>query len=816
MTVNLGGGKVIPIKITDEMRTSYINYAMSVIVERALPDVRDGLKPVQRRILYGMSELGTRYDRPHKKSARIVGEVMGKYHPHGDSAIYDAMVRMAQPFSYRAMLVDGHGNFGSVDGDPPAAMRYTEARLSKIAMEMLRDIEKDTVDFMPNFDETLEQPEVLPSRFPNLLVNGAQGIAVGMATNIPPHNLGEVIDGIVAMIENPDITTKDLMKHIKGPDFPTGAVIMGREGIREAYETGRGRIKVRAKTQIEQLSNGKTRIVVTEIPYMVNKARLVEKIAELVRDKKVEGITDLRDESDRSGTRIVIEVRRDANPQVILNRLYKHTQLQDTFGVIMLALVDNEPKVLSLKDMIRHYLDHQCDVVVRRTRFDLRKAEERAHILEGYRIALDNIDEVIATIRGARSDQDAREQLMSKFGLTERQAVAILDMQLRRLTGLEREKIEAEYAEILKTIARLREILGDMGLVYQIVKEELLAIKEEFADERRTKIGRSAGELEEEDLIADEDIVVTVTHRGYIKRLPVDAYRAQRRGGRGITALHTKSDDFVEQLFVASTHSTILFFTNRGRVYRLRGHEIPEASRSARGTAIINLLSLDPGERIQATIPIAEYSEDQYLVMATRKGVIKKTMLSEFANLRSGGLICITLDDEDEVIGVKLTDGSQEIMLVTKHGQAIRFLETDVRPMGRNARGVKGVTLDGDDAVVGLDVIINDCELLVVTENGFGKRTPVSEYRRTGRGGKGIKTLNMTDKTGPIIGIQLVHESNEIMIISLEGIMIRIPVSDISRQGRATQGVTLMRLDEGDRVVALAHIAGREEDEEEE
>jgi DNA gyrase subunit A len=814
--VNLGGGKVIPIKITDEMRTSYINYAMSVIVERALPDVRDGLKPVQRRILYGMYELGTRHDRPHKKSARIVGEVMGKYHPHGDSAIYDAMVRMAQPFSYRAMLVDGHGNFGSVDGDPPAAMRYTEARLSKIAMEMLRDIDKDTVDFMPNFDETLEQPTVLPSRFPNLLVNGAQGIAVGMATNIPPHNLGEVIDAIVAMIDNPDVTTKDLMRFIKGPDFPTGAVIMGREGIKEAYETGRGRIRVRAKSQIEQMSNGKSRIVVTEIPYMVNKARLIEKIAELVRDKKVEGITDLRDESDKSGTRVVIELRRDANPQVVLNRLYKHTQLQDTFGVIMLALVDNEPKVLPLRDMIRFYLDHQRDVVVRRTRFDLRKAEERAHILEGYRIALDNIDEIIAIIRAARNDQTAREQLMSRFGLTERQAVAILDMQLKRLTGLEREKIEEEYAQLQKTIARLREILGDINLVYEIVKEELLALKEEFGDARRTIISRSDGDFDEEDLIAEEDIVVTVTHRGYIKRLPVDAYRAQRRGGRGITALPSKSDDFVEQLFVASTHSTVLFFTNRGRVYRLRGHEIPEASRNARGTAIINLLSLDPGERIQATIPIAEYSDDLFLVMATRQGVIKKTMLSEFVNIRSGGLICINLDDEDELIGVELTDGSQEIMLVTANGQAIRFLETDVRPMGRAARGVKGITLEGDDVVVGLGVIVNDCELLVVTEKGFGKRTPASEYRRTGRGGKGIKTLNMTERTGPIVGIQLVHESHEIMLISLEGIMIRIPVNDISRQGRATQGVTLMRLDEGDQVVAIANIVGRDEDEGEE
>lgn len=814
MSVNLGGGKVVPVKITEEMQTSYINYAMSVIVERALPDVRDGLKPVQRRILFGMSELGNRPDRPHKKSARIVGEVMGKYHPHGDSAIYDAMVRMAQPFSYRAMLVDGHGNFGSVDGDPPAAMRYTEARLSKIAMEMLRDIDKDTVDFMPNFDETLEQPTVLPSRFPNLLVNGAQGIAVGMATNIPPHNLGEVIDGIVAMIENPDITTKELMQHIKGPDFPTGATIMGREAIKEAYETGRGKIRVRAKTQIEQMSNGKTRIIATELPYMVNKARLVEKIAELVRDKKIEGITDLRDESDKSGTRVVIEVRRDANPHVILNRLFKHTQMQETFGVIMLALVDNEPKVLPLRDVLRHYLDHQRDVIVRRTRFELRKAEERAHILEGYRIALDNIDEIIAIIRGARNDQTARQELMSRFGLTERQAVAILDMQLRRLTGLEREKIEEEYAELQKTIARLREILGDMNLVYEIIRDELLEIKEKFGDERRTKIGRSSGEFDEEDLIAEEDIVVTVTHDGYIKRLPVDTYRAQRRGGRGITALNTKSDDFVEQLFIASTHSTVLFFTNKGRVYHLRGHEIPEASRNARGTAIINLLSLMPDERIQATIPIAEYSDEQYLFMATSQGTVKKTVLSEFDTNRTGGLICITLDEGDELIGVELTDGSQDIMLVTKDAQAIRFHEEEVRDMGRNARGVKGITLDDGDQVIGLGVADNGRELLVVTENGFGKRTQVSEYRRTRRGGKGVRTLNMTKKTGPLAGIQLVQESNEIMIITLEGIMIRIPVTDVSQQGRTTQGVTLMRIEQNDRVVAVANIVGRDDEEE--
>ncbi len=813
MSVNLQNGKTIPVKITEEMQTSYINYAMSVIVERALPDVRDGLKPVQRRILYGMLELGNRPDRPHKKSARIVGEVMGKYHPHGDSAIYDAMVRMAQPFSYRNMLVDGHGNFGSVDGDPPAAMRYTEARLSHLAMELLKDIDKDTVDFYPNFDETLEQPTVLPSKFPNLLVNGASGIAVGMATNIPPHNLGEVIDGLIELIDNPDVTIKELMSHIKGPDFPTGAVILGREGIKEAYTTGRGRIKVRAKSQIEQMANGKTRIVVTELPYQVNKSRLIEKIATLVREKKVDGITDLRDESDKTGMRVVIECRRDADPHIILNRLYKHSQLEDTFGVIMLALVDDKPKVLNLKEALNHYLDHQKEVIVRRTRFELRKAEERAHILEGYRIALDNIDEVIAIIRA--SYDNPKERLMERFGLSERQAVAILDMQLRRLSGLERDKIDAEYNELLKTIARLKEILGDMNLVYEIIKDELLDIKDRFSDPRRTKIGLSVGDLEDVDLIAEEDIVVTITHQGYIKRLPVDTYRSQRRGGRGITALNTKAEDFVERLFVASTHSYILFFTNKGRVYRLRGHEIPEAGRNARGLAVINLISFEPGERIQATIPISEYSDDQYLMMATRKGIIKKTVLSAFETNRTGGLIAITLDDDDELVGVELTEGDSEILLVTSEGQAIRFSEDQVRSMGRPARGVIGIKLDSDDFVVGLTVANDDADLLVVTEQGFGKRTALSEYRQTNRGGKGVLTLNRTKRTGPIVGVQVVREGNEIMIISFEGIMIRLKVSEISKMGRNTQGVTLMRLSERDRVVDVADIVGKEDDEEE-
>ncbi len=811
MSINLHNGKTVPVKITDEMKTSYINYAMSVIVERALPDVRDGLKPVQRRILYGMMELGNRPDRPHKKSARIVGEVMGKYHPHGDSAIYDAMVRMAQPFSYRNLLVDGHGNFGSVDGDPAAAMRYTEARLSKLAMEMIRDIDKDTVDFYPNFDETLEQPTVMPSRYPNLLVNGAAGIAVGMATNIPPHNLGEVVDALVELIENPDVDIKGLMSHIKGPDFPTGAIVQGREGIKDAYTTGRGRIRVRAKSQIEQMSNGKTRILISELPYQVNKARLIEKIAELVRDKKVDGITDLRDESDKAGMRVVIECRRDADPHVVLNRLYKHTQLEDTFGVIMLALVNNEPKVLNLKEVLNHYLDHQKEVVVRRTKFELLKAEERAHILEGYRIALDNIDEIIAIIRA--SHDDAKERLMNRFGLSERQAVAILDMQLRRLSGLERSKIEDEYAALLQTIARLKAILGDMKLVYEIIKDEMIGIKDQFADERRTKIGLSVGNLEDVDLVAEEDIVVTMTHHGYIKRLPVDTYRSQRRGGRGITALNTKEGDFVERLFVASTHSYILFFTNKGRVYRLRGHEIPEAGRNARGFAVINLLNLEPGERIEATIPISEYSDEQYLTMTTRDGIIKKTVLSAFDTNRSGGLICITLTDDDELVGIELTEEDSEVLLVTKNGQAIRFSEDQIRPMGRSAQGVIGIRLDAGDQVVSLVVASDDADLLVVTERGFGKRTALSEYRQTNRAGKGILTLNKTERTGPIVGAQVVREGNEIMILSVDGIMIRMKVSEISRLGRNTQGVTLMRLDDKDRVVAVADIVGKEDEE---
>ncbi|NMB46894.1 MAG: DNA gyrase subunit A [Firmicutes bacterium] len=803
--------RIIPVGIEEQMRTSYLRYAMSVIVDRALPDVRDGLKPVQRRILYSMSELGMRPDRPHRKSARIVGEVIGKYHPHGESAIYDAMVRMAQDFSYRYMLVDGHGNFGSVDGDPAAAMRYTEARLSRLAEEMLRDIDKDTVDFIPNFDDTLEQPEVLPSRFPNMLVNGASGIAVGMATNIPPHNLGEVIDGLVMLIDNPGLPIKALQKAIKGPDFPTGAIILGRDGIDEAYATGRGRVRMRARVQLEQLSNGKTRIVVTELPYMVNKANLIEKIAELVRDKRVDGITELRDESDRSGMRITMDVRRDTNPHVVLNRLYKHTQLQDTFGVNMLALVDGEPKVLNLKEALHYYLEHQREVVTRRTRFELRKAEERAHILEGYRIALDHIDEIIRLIRGSASDQEAKEGLMARFGLTEKQAVAILDMQLRRLTGLEREKIETEYAELLRKIARYREILADIKEIDGIIREELMEIKTKYADPRRTEITGRSGDIRIEDLVADEDIVVTLTHQGYIKRIPVDAYRSQRRGGRGITALTTKEEDFVEHLFITSTHSHIVFFTNKGKMYRLKGYEIPEAGRQARGVAIINLIQIEPGEKVQAVIAISEYGDSEYLVMATKMGRVKKTALEEFDSPRVG-LIGIVLEDGDELIGVRITDGDEEILLVTREGMSIRFSETEVRPMGRATMGVKGITLDDGDEVVSMNVVEPDGQLLVVTEKGYGKRTSLDEYRSQGRAGKGIKTVNQTERTGSIVGAKIVTEEDELMIINASGVMIRQPVADISVFGRNTQGVKLMRLEEDERVVAIALVAGKQEE----
>ncbi|HHW12215.1 MAG TPA: DNA gyrase subunit A [Firmicutes bacterium] len=805
-------GKIVPIKIEQEMKRSYLSYAMSVIVGRALPDVRDGLKPVHRRILYGMYESGTTPDKPYKKSARIVGDVMGRYHPHGDAAIYDSIVRMAQDFSYRIPLVDGHGNFGSVDGDPPAAMRYTEIRLSPLAVEMLTDIEKKTVDFVPNFDGSLEEPVVLPSRFPNLLVNGAAGIAVGMATNIPPHNLGEVIDGAVMLIDDPEADTEALMKVVKGPDFPTGGIILGRDGIREAYLTGRGSIKVRAKTGIETLSNGKSQIVVTELPYQVNKARLIERIAELVRNKEIEGITDLRDESDRSGMRIVIELKRDTNPNVLLNQLYKHTQLQDTFGVIMLVLVDNEPRVLGLRDLLRYYLEHQKEIITRRTRFDLEKAEARAHIVEGLRIALDHIDAVIQVIRSSRTVEIARERLMANFGLSERQAQAILDMRLQSLTGLQREKLEEEYAELQKTIAYYRELLADPAKIMGVVKEELLAIKEKYADPRRTEIAASEEDISIEDLIADEDIVVTITHSGYIKRLPVSTYKSQRRGGKGITAINTKEEDFVEHLFITSTHDHVLFFTNQGRVYQLRGFDIPEASRQARGIAVVNLIPLNPGEKINTYIPVQDFREDLFLLMCTRNGVVKKTALSQYANNRRSGLIGITLDEGDELIGVRRTDGEREIVIFTRHGQALCFSETEIRPMGRIARGVKGINLRPGDQVVGMDVIRENAELLVITEHGYGKRTPFGQYRIQARGGIGIKTLNRTAKTGDVIGGGVVYPEHELMLINASGLVIRVNVSDISSMGRNTQGVKLMQLEGDDRIVAVARVVSRQEE----
>ncbi|HHV54176.1 MAG TPA: DNA gyrase subunit A [Firmicutes bacterium] len=807
-------GRILSTDVEQEMQRSYIDYAMSVIVDRALPDVRDGLKPVQRRILFVMSEMGLEPGRPHRKSAAIVGEVMGKYHPHGDMAIYDAMVRMAQDFSYRYPLVDGHGNFGSVDGDPPAAMRYTEARLSALATQLLADIDEDTVDFIPNYDNTEEQPVVLPSRFPNLLVNGSAGIAVGMATNIPPHNLGEVIDGLVLLIDRPEATVQDLMRVIKGPDFPTGGLILGRDGIKEAYETGRGRIRMRARAFIEPMEGGRSRIVVTELPYMVNKAALIAKIADMVHQHDLEGISDLRDESDRHGMRIVIELKRDANARVILNNLYKHTQLEETFGAIMLALVDNQPRVLNLRELCLQYLSFQREVVTRRTRHRLAKAEERAHILEGLRIALDHIDEIITLIRQSETDEEAKNALMERFGLSEKQAVAILDMMLRRLTGLEREKIEAEYQELLRQMEEYRAILADPMRRDGVIKGELLAIREKHADPRRTEIvavAETASDFNPEDLIPDEEIVVTVTNQGYIKRLPIGAYRPQRRGGRGIAAITTRQEDFVEQLFVTTTHAYVLFFTNQGRVYRLRGHEIPEASRQARGMAIVNLLPLDKGEVVQAAIPIRHYDDEHYLFMATRQGTVKKTVLSEFDSPRTG-LIGITLDEGDEVVNVSLTDGEEQVILVTKRGQAIRFHEQETRPMGRMARGVRGISLDEGDLVVDMDVVRPDADLLVVSERGFGKRTPLSEYRVTSRGGKGIRTLNVTGKNGPIVGARVVTEPDEVMIISSNGVMIRLPVADIPRQGRSTLGVRMMKLDEGQKVVTLALIAAREDE----
>ena len=804
---------IIKRDIENEMKTAYIDYAMSVIVARALPDVRDGMKPVHRRILYTMHEDGFTPDKPYRKCATTVGDVLGRYHPHGDASVYDALVRMAQDFSLRYMMVDGHGNFGSVDGDPPAAYRYTEARMSKIAVNMLADIEKNTVDFMPNFDDRLQEPVVLPAKIPALLINGSSGIAVGMATNIPPHNLSEVIDGIIKIIDEDEVTNEDLMSVIKGPDFPTGATILGREGIKQAYTTGRGKITLRAEAEIEEMSGNKQRIIVSSLPYQVNKAKLIEHIADLVKEKRIEGISAIRDESDRQEkVRIVIELKRDANPQVVLNQLYKNTQMQDTFGIIMLALVDGQPQILTLRECLDHYIEHRKVVVLRRTKFELDKAEARAHILEGLKIALDNIDEVIAIIRAAYDD--AKERLMARFGFSEIQAQAILDMRLKTLSGLQREKIEEEYNELMKLIARLKEILSSETLVYGIVKEELLEMKEKFGDDRKTKIIAAEGEIDVEDLIKEEQTVIALTHFGYIKRMPIDTYKSQKRGGKGITGIATREEDFVKQIFTASTHDTILFFSNKGKLYRLRGYEVPEAGRTARGTAIVNLLSLDAGEKISAVIPIQNFAEGKYLLFATRDGIIKKTALSEYNSTRKTGLLALTLKDDDELIDVRLTDGEDNIVLVTRKGLAITFDEKDVRPMGRGSQGVIGIRLNKDDYVIGMESIIAgaNATLLAITENGFGKRTELDEYRVQTRGGKGVITYKITPKTGDIVGIRIVEDTDDVMLITDTGTIIRLNVSEISILGRSTQGVTLMRTNEG-KVVSIEKIPEQEDEE---
>ncbi|MDX8045474.1 DNA gyrase subunit A [Gracilibacillus sp. S3-1-1] len=808
--------QVQEINIGQEMRTSFLDYAMSVIVSRALPDVRDGMKPVHRRILYALNDQGMHADKAYKKSARIVGDVIGKYHPHGDSAVYDAMVRMAQDFSYRYMLVDGHGNFGSVDGDPPAAMRYTEARMSKISMEMLRDINKDTIDYTDNYDGSEREPIVLPARFPNLLVNGASGIAVGMATNIPPHHLGETIDAILAISENPEISISELMEeYIPGPDFPTAGQILGRSGIRRAYETGKGSITVRAKTEIEEQANGKARILVSELPYQVNKAKLIEKIAELARDKRIEGITDLRDESDRNGMRMVIELRRDANPNVVLNNLYKQTSLQTSFGINMLALVDGQPKVLTLKQCLEYYLEHQKEIIIRRTQYDLNKAEARAHILEGLRIALDHIDAIIALIRQSQTTEIARTGLMEQFNLSEKQAQAILDMRLQRLTGLEREKIEDEYNEIMALIHELKEILASEPKILEIIREELLEIKEKYSDDRRTEIVTGGIDLiEDEDLIPEENIVITLTHKGYIKRLPASTYRAQRRGGRGIQGMGTNEDDFVEHLVSCSTHDTVLFFSNKGKVYRSKGYEVPEFNRTAKGIPIINLLEIEQGEWINAVISVNEFHEDWYLFFTTKHGISKRTSLKQFANIRKGGLIALNLREEDELISVRLTDGEKDILIGTQNGYVIRFEEDQIRPMGRTAAGVKGISLREDDEVVSMEILEEDQFVLNVTENGYGKRTPVEEYRRTNRGGKGIFTANVTDKTGKVVAVKNVTGEEDIMIMTVSGVLIRMQVEGISTTGRNTQGVRLIRVQDDERVATVAKVDPEEIEEE--
>ncbi|MBR5380415.1 MAG: DNA gyrase subunit A [Clostridia bacterium] len=804
-------GNLTPLDIEEELKKSFISYAMAVIVSRALPDVRDGLKPVHRRILYSMMELGNTPDKPYRKSARIVGDVLGKYHPHGDSAVYDAMVRLAQPFNTRYTLVDGQGNFGSVDGDGAAAMRYTEVRLDKLAMEMVRDLDKETVDFYPNFDETLMQPEVMPSRFPNLLVNGSAGIAVGMATNIPPHNLGEVIDACVYLIDHPDCEVDDLMRFVKGPDFPTGGIVLGQRGIYDAYHTGRGRIIVRAKHEIEDMGQNRQRIVVTEIPYMVNKANLVAKIAELVHDKRLEGITDIRDESDRNGMRIVIELRRDVSANVVLSYLYKHTQMQDTFGAIMLALVNGEPKILSLKSIIKHYVDHQKDVITRRTRYELNKAEARAHILEGLLIALDRIDEVISLIRSSKTPPEARQGLMDPLGIDDKQAQAILDMRLQRLTGLERDRLQEEYAELEKQIAYYKAVLSDEGLLMGIIKDEITEIKRRYADPRRTEISALDGEIDMLDLIEEEDMVVTITHNGYIKRLASSTYRAQRRGGKGIIAAQARDEDFVEQLYVTSTHDAVMFFTDRGRAFKKFCYEIPEAGRTSRGTAVINMLQLDPGEKVTAILPVPEENQDEYyLIMATKKGIIKRVELSAFANIRKSGLIAITLRENDSLIAVRLTKGDSQLMLGSRNGLSIRFEESELRAIGRSGMGVRSMDLGEDDEVVDISVVDESKTVLAITENGYGKRTSLDEFRVQSRAGKGIKAMQITEKTGKLAAQLLVSEDEDLMLITVDGTIIRIPVSSVSMQGRSTQGVRLMRV--GDSRISRVAPAAKEDE----
>ena len=801
--------KIVNVDIEKEMKKSYIDYAMSVIVSRALPDVRDGLKPVHRRILYSMNELNLTPDKPYRKSAGIVGEVMGKYHPHGDASIYEALVRMAQTFSLRYPLVNGHGNFGSVDGDAPAAMRYTEAKMPKIAVEMLADIDKKTVDFTPNYDERLEEPSVLPARIPQLLANGSQGIAVGMATNVPPHNLTEIVNAAIKLIDEDNVTDEELLSIVKGPDFPTGGIIVGKDGIRSAYLTGKGKIIVRAKTEIEEFGNGRYRIIVSELPYMVNKARLIENIADLVKDKRIEGISDLRDESDREGMRIVIELKREANAKVVLNQLLKFTQMQDTFGAIMLALVDGKPKILTLREMLECFIVHRKDVIIRRTKFDLDKALARAHILEGLKIALDFIDEVIAIIRAAYDD--AAERLMKRFNLTEIQANAILEMRLKTLSGLQREKIEEEYEQLMKQIERYRAILASESLLYEIIKEDLIDVKNKYGDERRTTFMAAEGELVAEDFIKDEDVVVAMTHYGYIKRMAIDTYRAQKRGGRGITGMQTKAEDFVEQLFISSTHNTIMFFTNKGKVYRLKCFEVPEAGRTAKGTAIVNLLQLDGDERVTAVIPVKLFAEGQYLLMATKNGIIKKTNLMEYNNSRKSGLQAITLKEDDELIDVRLTDGARNVVMVTHEGIAITFAESDVRSVGRVSQGVIGMRLDEGDYVVGMEPIYDDkAYLLAITENGFGKRTELDEYRVQTRGGRGVITYKTTPKTGKVVGIKIVKDEDDVMLITDTGILIRLDVKDVSVLGRSTQGVTLMRSNDGGKVVSIAKVTSEE------